>query len=316
MSKWGAVFGFLATILIGTHALADNTIRLQLSWFPSAEYGCFYQAIADGIYNKKQIDLQILVGGPQIDTRSLLLAGKVDVIIGSFSQDVFFFNDRDVPILAIAAIFDRSPMAVISRKDSTRTNSPAQLIDTPIYASRHSELALWPQLKTTFGWSDAQLRLYTGRLEPVLADEKAAVLGFISSEPWRFEKAGVAPKVFPLFDYGFDDYGYLLEVTSATLRDRRDVLAKFVAATVEGCRAYVGPGFERAHQLIMQGSPDTTPEELLFARSVLIENRVITGTGRMLEARWAAIAALAAKSGAFSSVTGYQNHLVFDLAAN
>ena len=72
-----------ATALIGVTALATSLapanaadkVTFLTSWFAQAEHGGFYQAKANGLYEKAGLDVTIKMGGPQINGAQLLLAG-------------------------------------------------------------------------------------------------------------------------------------------------------------------------------------------------------------------------------------------------
>src|SRR5437899_12429416 len=46
------------------------------NWVAQAEHGGFYQALADGTYRRHGLDVTIVQGGPNINNRLLLPAGR------------------------------------------------------------------------------------------------------------------------------------------------------------------------------------------------------------------------------------------------
>ena len=54
---------------LATSAWAQSPTRLVFgtNWYPEAEHGGFYQAIAEGIYRKHGLDVSIKPGGPQVN---------------------------------------------------------------------------------------------------------------------------------------------------------------------------------------------------------------------------------------------------------
>src|SRR3984885_7807937 len=65
----------IATALVGTAAvaatltpaLAADKVTFLTSWFAQAEHGGFYQAKANGLYDKAGLDVTIKMGGPQVN---------------------------------------------------------------------------------------------------------------------------------------------------------------------------------------------------------------------------------------------------------
>jgi NitT/TauT family transport system substrate-binding protein len=64
-------------------AQANDKVIFGLDWKAEAEYGGFYQAVANGIYAKHGLDVTIQEGGPQVNHTQLLLAGRLDFNISS-----------------------------------------------------------------------------------------------------------------------------------------------------------------------------------------------------------------------------------------
>ena len=64
----------LATALAAGPAAAADRIVFATDWLAQAEHGGFYQALAEGTYKKHGLDVEIRMGGPQVNGLQLLLA--------------------------------------------------------------------------------------------------------------------------------------------------------------------------------------------------------------------------------------------------
>ena len=60
-----------------------DKVSFGTNWVAEAEHGGFYQAVADGTYRKYGLDVTIVPGGPQVNNRMLLLAGKIDFFMSA-----------------------------------------------------------------------------------------------------------------------------------------------------------------------------------------------------------------------------------------
>ena len=60
-----------------------DKVTFGTNWVAEAEHGGFYQAVADGTYRKYGLDVTIVPGGPQVNNRMLLLAGKIDFFMSA-----------------------------------------------------------------------------------------------------------------------------------------------------------------------------------------------------------------------------------------
>src|ERR1044072_3662360 len=63
-------------------ALAATTIRFVTDWKAQAEHGGFYQALAEGLYAKRGLEVKIIQGGPDVNVPQLLAGGAADFGIG------------------------------------------------------------------------------------------------------------------------------------------------------------------------------------------------------------------------------------------
>ena len=63
-------------------ASAATTIRFVTDWKAQAEHGGFYQAVADGLYAQRGLDVKITQGGPAVNVPQLLAGGAADFGIG------------------------------------------------------------------------------------------------------------------------------------------------------------------------------------------------------------------------------------------
>ena len=69
-------------IALAGQALALDEVVFGTNWLAQAEHGGFYQAVADGTYEKYGLKVDDRQGGPQAANRALLLAGKIAVLHG------------------------------------------------------------------------------------------------------------------------------------------------------------------------------------------------------------------------------------------
>src|SRR4051812_8806106 len=101
-----AFIGLFAAIgvFIGSTAQAAEPFKLLTNWFAQAEHGGFYDAKATGLYEKAGLDVDIRMGGPQINGLQLLLAGEVDAILG-YDFQVLEAVEKGLPAVTVAASF-------------------------------------------------------------------------------------------------------------------------------------------------------------------------------------------------------------------
>ncbi len=148
-------------------------------------------------------------------------------------------------MVAVAAIFQKDPSVLIAHPGQGE-DSFAALKGRPIMISGDTRVTSWLFLKQKFGYTDDQIRPYGFSVAPFLADPKAVQQGYLTSEPFTIEKAGVKPVVMLLADAGYGSYGALIETSEKLVRDKPDLVQRFVDASIEGWYSYLygdpGPG--------------------------------------------------------------------------
>ena len=285
--------GWLAIALIASSPGAAQSLQrivFSTDWLAQAEHGGFYQAVAEGTYGKYGLDVQIRMGGPQVNGLQLLAAGQLDIAMADALQ-VLSAIEQNVPLVAIAATFQKNPTVIISHPGVKRLED---LKGKPIAIGAASNTTFWPWLRQKFGFTDNQKRPYGFSVQPFLAERTLSQQGFATSEPFTIEKGGVQPVVFLLADFGYPPYSEALVVTRATLAGQRDALERFIRASAEGWRSYLAnpaPG----NALIRQANPEMGSDLLAYGVRKMNEFGIVTsgdarkfGLLTMTDARWTA----------------------------
>jgi NitT/TauT family transport system substrate-binding protein len=262
----------VALLPIAAAAQAPDKLVFATDWLAQAEHGGFYQALAEGTYRRHGLDVTIRQGGPQVNGLQLLAAGQLDVAMGDALQ-VLSAVEQDVPVVAVAATFQKNPTVLISHPGVTRLE---ELKGRPIAIGAAANTTFWPWLKQKYGFTDEQKRPYGFSVQPFLVDRALSQQGFATSEPFSIEQAGVRPVVFLLADQGYPPYSEALIVTRDTLGRRADVLRRFVRASAEGWKSYLAnpaPG----NALIRKDNPQMSDALLAYGVRKMREYAIVEG---------------------------------------
>ena len=84
------------------------------NWRAQAAQGGFYQALADGTYRDLGLAVEIRQGGPQVNNRPLLPAGRIDFLLTGNLLHAFDNQKNRVPTVVVAALFQKDPQALIA----------------------------------------------------------------------------------------------------------------------------------------------------------------------------------------------------------
>jgi NitT/TauT family transport system substrate-binding protein len=296
----------LAFLLTTPAAWAEDKVTFGTNWKAQAEHGGYYQAVATGLYRKAGLDVTIRMGGPQVNHPQLLAAGAIDFNIGSSSFGALNYVQGAIPMVTVAAIFQKDPQVLISHPGQGN-DTLAAMKGKPILVGAGSRATFWNFLKAKYGYTDDQIRPYTFNMAPFLADKSAVQQGYLTSEPYKIEQAGVKPLVHVLADAGYSSYSCTIETSWKLVREKPDLVQRFVNASIEGWYSYLygdpGPG----NALIKKDNPDMTDDVIAYGIAALKKYGVVDsgdakalGIGAMTDARWKEFLATMAGIGLYS----------------
>jgi NitT/TauT family transport system substrate-binding protein len=281
-------------------------IRFATDWKAQAEQGGFYEALAEGEYAKRGLNVKIVQGGPGVNVPQLLAAGAVEAGMGSNSFIALNLANENAPVKAVAAMMQKDPQVLIAHPDSG-VNKIEDLKGHPILLSDASVSAFWVWLKSKYGFTDDQVRKYTFNSAPFLADKRVAQQGYATSEPYTLEKeAKMTPKVFLLADNGYPSYAAMILVPDGLIAKNPAAVKAFVEASAKGWHDYLYGDPKPADALILKDNPEMTADVLDQARAKMRSYGLVdgghaktAGVGVMTDARWAEFAKMAVDQGVY-----------------
>ena len=312
----GVLGGAVSLVAVpGARAFAQSLdkVSYQTNWRAQAEHGGFYLARENGIYKKHGIDADIRMGGPQQNPSQLLLGGRVDMIMSNSFEGINYVKEN-LPFLVIASIFQKDPQVIISHPNVGHDKFE-DLKGKPILIGAGGRTSYWPFLKARFGFTEEQARPYTFNMAPFLADKQLSQQGFLSSEPYVIMQAGVQPVVHLIADAGFGNYNTTINISKKMVDEKKDVVQRFVNATLEGWAEYMkgGEAIKAANAAIRKDNPDMDDAKMDYALKVMNERGIVKsgdalklGIGAMTDERWKTFYDQMTAAGAFPPGIDYK----------
>ena len=279
--------GLVAAACVGP-AQAQEKFTYMTNWYAQAEHGGFYQAVATGIYKKYGLDVTVRMGGPQVNIIQLMAAGQADCVMGSSDLQMMQVRESGVPVTTVSALFQKDPQVLIAHDPITKFE---ELKGKTILIAASANQGYWPWLKSKFGFTDSQTRPYTFSIQPFVADKNLVQQGYLTSEPFAIQKAGIKANALMFSDYGYPAYATTISCMDKTVKDRNKAVAAFVKGSAEGWKSYLADPAP-ANALIKKDNPNMTDEQLAYSVAKLKETGMLTGgdaatlgIGAMTEAR-------------------------------
>jgi len=210
-------------------------LKVQLNWVPEPEFGGIYAARATKAYEKANLRVDIVGGGPSVPVLQVVASGQMDFgVVGA--DDVVPARARGVDVVAVFATFQHSPLGVMVH--ASRGIEKLEDIKSGTLAIEPG-LPFGQWLKKKYPFAGVSVVPYDGGVAKFLADPQYAQQCYVTSEPIAAKQRGADPKVFSARDTGFDPYTNVLIVRGDTLKTRMPLVKAFVAATREGWKSYL-----------------------------------------------------------------------------
>ena len=280
-------------LAFGSHANAADEVTFGTNWLAQAEHGGFYQAVADGTYEKYGLKVTIVQGGPNAANSALLVAGKIDFYMGGPMGELSAV-EQGIPIVDVAAIFQKDPQILVAHPDQgiEKFEDLAKL-DT-LFLGKDGYLTYFEWMKANFkGFRDEQYKPYNFNPAPFIADPKSAQQGYLTSEPYEITKqAGWEPKVFLLADAGYSPYSTMITTQADKVAKNPDLVQRFVDASIIGWYTYIYGNNAAGNALIKKMNPEMTDDLLAYSVAKMKEYGIVDsgdsvdkGIGAMTEER-------------------------------
>ncbi|MFN9505466.1 MAG: ABC transporter substrate-binding protein [Rubrivivax sp.] len=265
-------------------AQAQDKVTFATNWKAQAAHGGFYQALADGTYQKAGLAVTIQPGGPQVNNRPLLPAGRIDFLMTGNLLHSFDNVKNQVPTVVVAAMFQKDPQALMAHPGQGYERFE-QLKTAPVaLIAKDGQFSWWAWLKAVHGFKDESLKPYNYNLAPFLANPKAIQQGYSVAEPIYVETQGkFKPVVHLLADNGFSTYSTLIEARTDTVKNRPELVQRFVDASILGWVNYLYGNRKAANAMMIKDNPEMTEAEI-EASVALMKSQGIVDSGEAAKA--------------------------------
>jgi NitT/TauT family transport system substrate-binding protein len=250
---------------------ALRRVVLQTDWFPQAEHGGYYQALARGFYREAGLDVEVWPGGPGSGIKLKVARGDADFGLLR-SDDLILSVARDMPLVMVAATMQHDPQALMVHADS------------PVRTFRDLDgravignvgMVFYPYLESKYGIKLIR-RQNTYGLGEFFANPDTIQQCMVTNEPFFAAQNGHQVRTLPLMSAGYDCYQVLF-TRREVIRRSPDLVRQFVHASIRGWRDYLEQDPNPADDLILQRNPDMTRELLAFSRRELIRGAYVQG---------------------------------------
>lgn len=264
-----------------------DKIKLQLNWYPEAEHGGFYAAKVHGIFEKYNLDVEIIPGGRASTVPQELTVGRIQFGIIN-GDELLLARESGVDVLSLMAPLQTSPRCILVREDSGITKFE-QLSGLTLQLGAGQPFIEF--LKSKGFLKDVKIVPYQGSVAGLVAGTGVGQQAYVFSEPLLAEQANVKVNSLMVSDAGFNPYTSLLATTSDYTKQNEDLVRRMVKACKEGWQKYLESPEETNKFIITQNEHGLTDEALRYGvekmKPLCINDQVtLENIGDMTMERW------------------------------
>ncbi len=218
-------------LLYPLSAAANDKVRLQLKWQHQFQFAGYYAAQAQGYYQAVGLDVEIIPCQPDEDAVQKVLQGKAEFGVGS--TELLLLREQGAPVVALAVIFQHSPLALMTIKQSD-LQSIHDLVGRKIMIEPGSS-ELYAYLNEEGLSSDKFTLLPHGfQTKDLIAGNVNAMSAYVTDEPFDLIKAGQEYVLYSPRAAGIDFYGDNLFTTESRLKLKPEMVKAFREASLKG----------------------------------------------------------------------------------
>ena len=222
-----------------TAAHAADSLTVQLDWLPGGDKAFVYAGVQQGFFKAEGLDVKIVPGRGSSDAVTKIASGAADVGFGGISALMMAAAESKspVPVKAVMSLYSKQPDALFTRADSkikTLKDMEGKTVAMPTFSSSN---ALWPVVLQKNGVDPAKIKVIKtdpATLAPMLAQGRVdATINWVTVAPAFqavLKQANKDLAVLPWTQFGLDGYGWSALASDKTIKDRPDVLKRYLRA--------------------------------------------------------------------------------------
>jgi NitT/TauT family transport system substrate-binding protein len=295
--NWAAA----ALLLASMSCAAADSVVFQLDWLPGGDKAAVYLGVQKGYFADEGIEVAIKPGRGSSDAITKIGTGSADLGTGGIGALMMAAAEGGAPVKAVMSIYSKQPDAIFTVKGSgivSLKDVAGHKIATAPFSSSNT---VWPVVLAANGLDITKVQMLNAdvpALAPMLATGKVdATINWVTVAP-AFEavlkEAGKQLVILPWSDFGLDGYGLSLFASEKMIKERPQVITRFLRAYIKATNAAIqDPAAAAAALKSMVPEADVTAAAAEYRASVpLIRNSISDKDGigafdpKLLKATW------------------------------
>lgn len=239
-----ATGALLAVTAFGAAACANESgggggakteaVDFQIRWLKTVAFAGWWAGIENGYFKDEGIDLNVIAGGPNLDVQQVVAGGGVPIGEGITDRIIRGKIEQDLPFRIIGCLYQKTPAVFMSLGKNGWTE-PADLVGKRIGTTSEG-VPLIEALLAKAGLPRKDWEFVQSGFDPspLVQGEIDFFQGFRTDQGVALELQDMEMNYITYDQFGFDPYDAPIFVLEETLEKDRDLLVRFMRASIKG----------------------------------------------------------------------------------
>ncbi len=237
LSSGGLLTTTPAVAAVKPAATGLETVKFQLGWLKLAQFGGHFVALQNGYFADEGIDAQFLSGGSGIDGLTLVESGQV-MMADANGSDVLTAVSKNIPLQCFGTIYQSTPNALMSLGKEPLTT--LQSLKGKTVGLPNGEQQLLSAMLTRAGVEPSSVHIVTVGTDPsvLTSGTVQGYIGYGTEQGLDLQKSGHNVKIVYFDELGDPDYGNAYFALRSTLKNKADLVARWMKADLKGWQQF------------------------------------------------------------------------------
>ncbi len=270
---------------------AMETVRLQLKWLHQFQFAGYYAAVEKNYYADAGLQVELIEASPNRSPMQAVINGEAEY--GVSTSDIVRLRSEGHPVVALAVIFQHSPLALISSQDAG-IETIHDLSGKKIMMQDGSADLLSMLKEEGLPLDEIEFVPHSFSHQSLVNQEVQAISGYNTNEPYSLNLSGITPLIFSPQSVGIDFYGDALFTTEAQIQKNPAQVEAFRKASLRGWEYALDHPEEIIDLILSKYSKRKSKEELEFEaeKTISLVRADLVTLGHMNPKRWQHIASV------------------------
>ena len=211
-----------------------EALDFQIRWLKTVAFGGWWAGIENGYFKEEGIKLNVIPGGPNLDVQQVVAGGGVPIGEGITDRIIRGKIEQDLSFKIIGSLYQKTPAVFMSLGKNNWTK-PADLVGKRIGTTQEGVPLIEALLKKA-GLPPKDFTFVPSGFDPspLVQGDIDFFQGFRTDQGVSLELQKIEMNYITYDQFGFDPYDAPIFVLEETLEKERDLLVRFMRASIKG----------------------------------------------------------------------------------